>query len=428
MANGVITWNGVASDTLGIVVSKVPSLNRPRRKYNSYSTPGRNGNIVVMEDAYEEYEQDYEIFMLDDAQADARTIADWLFQDGYCKLEDDWEPEYYRLAYFVGPVDIETILEEAAMCTVTFRCRPERFLVRRPIEVASGDTITNTTNHIAKPIIELTGSGARSLLKLTDRTQYRTSKPDFGTTELSALIPNMDSQYVIATDDGSERIKVSGTSKVTNVSVSGDTLSFNVTSGAVGTDYGVGYVMAVDPNTNYTLKAEALGYGMIVAVFAQASGYNKITGIVNQTVSSSADPTAWKEILLKFKTPTDCGYVMLIFTRPMPVGAWNCHYRNIMLNKGTTALPYRPYAGSSPSNIQIGDIILTIDGTFNTAVIDCERENVALDGTDANNNAVITDAYDNISVDYLQLVQGDSEVTFDGEITAMTITPRFWEL
>lgn len=127
MANGVITWNGVASDTLGIIVSKVPSLNRPQRKYNSYSVPGRNGDIIVMQDAYAEYEQEYEIFALDGAQVDARAIVDWLYQDGWCQLSDDWEPDYYRMAYFVGPVDIEPILEEAAVCTITFRCRPQRF-------------------------------------------------------------------------------------------------------------------------------------------------------------------------------------------------------------------------------------------------------------------------------------------------------------
>ena len=54
--SGIITWNGVSSDTLGIYVEKAPSMNRPARKMDSYDVPGRNGSIIRMQDAWENVE------------------------------------------------------------------------------------------------------------------------------------------------------------------------------------------------------------------------------------------------------------------------------------------------------------------------------------------------------------------------------------
>jgi phage-related protein len=428
MANGIITWNGVSSDGLGIIVRKVPSLNRPRRKHESYSVPGRNGNIVVMQDAYEEYEQDYEIFMLDDAQTDARTIADWLFQDGYCELKDDWEPNHYRLAYFVGPLDIETILEEAAVCTVTFRCRPERYLVTSEIIVENGESITNPTNHIAKPIIKLTGSGARSLLKLSGRTNDATGMPTGNYSQLAKFIPSADSQWKVfdfADDDRYVRLLPVTAITANTITNTNGAITFTANDASAGYQCGVGIIMNVEPNTDYTLSGEGLGSLSIGYAFAEAEGYNKVTEIHVYSVYSS---TAWTPFSYTFRTPSNCGYILLNFAKRTPATGDSFSLRKLMLNKGQTAITFREYVTAPQSTITVGGTVLHMTGTFDECAVDCERENVTMDGANANPGSSVTDSFGNESVDFLQLNVGGNNIAYDGEITAVTIEPRFWQL
>ena len=60
--NGVISWNGKRSDQFGVAVEKFPTYQKPERKRETFSVPGRNGDIVLMQDAWENITQEYEIF------------------------------------------------------------------------------------------------------------------------------------------------------------------------------------------------------------------------------------------------------------------------------------------------------------------------------------------------------------------------------
>lgn len=129
----MITWNGISSDDLGIVIKTVPEQNHPERKLDIISIPGRNGDLVVSQKAWHNYEQDYEVFAGEkdgDAQKKFMDITAWLTSaDGYARLEDSFEPGYYRMAYFAGPFDVEFTLTRIGHATITFNCAPQRFLI-----------------------------------------------------------------------------------------------------------------------------------------------------------------------------------------------------------------------------------------------------------------------------------------------------------
>ncbi len=441
MANGVITWNGVASNTLGITVRKVPGLNRPQRKHDSYSVPGRNGNIVVMQDAFEEYEQEYEIFTLDNAQADAREIVDWLYQDGYCKLTDDWEPGYYRLAYFVGPLDVETILEEAAVCTIKFRCRPERYLVgqeKGPYYNIGSTTVLNPTNHDAHPFIRLYGSGARSMLNLS-RTAGQPTHDPYYSAYINDMVPTKDTSYWITRSSGNSSIYVSGSSKATvsTITNTNGALEFTVTSAAQSEDWGVGIVYDVQGDADYTLSCEAYGGGYLQIMFANKSGSNELIKTARKEVTGSG----WRPMSIAVHTPPECGYLLIIFTRKSTHSTAIQRYRYIMLNQGTEALTFREYNSAASSLLKFGPQVygsytkliepmqMTIAGTFDVVEIDCERENVTMDGVNANRSVTLTDGDGNISADYLKFEsQAATLITPSGEISGIFIDPKFWEL
>lgn len=166
-----ITFNGTASDTLGVRIERSPRIIRPRRKSDVVTIPGRNGDIVFMQDAWDNYVQPYDIFFGTGADLSAETAADavsaWLHSaSDYARLEDTFEPDIYRLAYYTEETDIENALTEYGRTTIRFNCRPERFLksgeTATTISSTSG-TISNPTGFASRPLIRVNCSGSGTI-------------------------------------------------------------------------------------------------------------------------------------------------------------------------------------------------------------------------------------------------------------------------
>lgn len=164
----MIVWHGVPSNEVPVVVEHPPGRRIPRRKIDIISVPGKNGDILIPQNAYENIIQEYEIHIppnrprLDVA---VHNVTDWLLKSGYNRLEDSYDPEVYRLGYYAGDQDIENVLNKAGKAMIEFVCRPERWLKEGelPIVLIAGSTIYNPTDQIAKPIITVTGSGSGTL-------------------------------------------------------------------------------------------------------------------------------------------------------------------------------------------------------------------------------------------------------------------------
>lgn len=167
-------WNGISfrdfeTPAVKLIVKKSPVIPRPAKRYDKYSVRGRNGDIFIPQGSYDNYVQPYDLFLYttekgDDLNELAQAISDWLYEPtGYAKLVDDHEGDYFRLAYFTGPFSVENSLTVFGSATVSFNCRPERFLETGDIErVVTNNLLTNgwytlknPTNQIAKPLIEI---------------------------------------------------------------------------------------------------------------------------------------------------------------------------------------------------------------------------------------------------------------------------------
>lgn len=138
--------------------------------------------------------------------------------------------------------------------------------------------------------------------------------------------------------------------------------------------------------------------------------------------------TGTQTISFTFKTDSDTAYVIIAFYF-VSGGSRTLDITDLMLVKGTTAQPFRAYATAQIDTFTVGDTTMQITSQgFDDAVIDCERENLSMDGSDSNINATVLDQYGNLSVNYLALQEGSNEVTFTNGITAVSVEPRFWEL
>lgn len=159
------------------------SLSRPKRKIQAVSVPGRSGDIVLMEDAYENYTQEYSINFSDDAltvAANADDLVKKLFLDGYQKLEDSFEPDVFRWAYYEGPFDIENLLKIAGRAKIRFICKPYRYLTSGETEVTvtNGSTLTNPEAFNAKPLIYVRGT-SNGTITINGKTLTVTGMSDY---------------------------------------------------------------------------------------------------------------------------------------------------------------------------------------------------------------------------------------------------------
>lgn len=162
-----ITFNGVHSKDLGIRIERSPAIIRPRRKFDVISVPGRNGDVVLMQDAWENYIQAYDIFFGDgtdlSAETAANAVSNWLHSaNDYARLIDTFEQNIYRMAYYVDETDIENALTQYGRTTIRFNCRPERFSMTGASGVTNGQTVTNNYQYASRPTITIAGSGTWS--------------------------------------------------------------------------------------------------------------------------------------------------------------------------------------------------------------------------------------------------------------------------
>ena len=163
----MITWNGITSDSLDIIVEECPNYVKPERKYEAFPVPGRNGDLIVAQKAWGNVEQPYTIVAgdgtLHSVPGAFSDVASWLYApDGYCRLSDGFDATHYREACFVGPFDIENMLTRTGRAEIIFNCKPQRFLLTGEVPVTyslTGQTITNPTAFHARPLIRVHGGG-----------------------------------------------------------------------------------------------------------------------------------------------------------------------------------------------------------------------------------------------------------------------------
>lgn len=212
----MITWAGINSDTLNLTVERYPGRPRPTKKYSVISVPGRNGDLHIDTGAYTNYQQYYDIGIRGKAEGlsmAARNVADWLYgPTGYQRLEDSYEPDIFRMAYFAGPLDVENMLNVLGRASIEFNCKPQRYLKSGEIPVSATSGIYNPTAFPALPIINISGGGAGRLqigryvveIKSFDGNltlDSETQNAYYGTTNLNGTISAPEFPQLVAGDN-----------------------------------------------------------------------------------------------------------------------------------------------------------------------------------------------------------------------------------
>lgn len=165
---GVIVFNGVSSKDLGIRVATPPEYQIPERDISTTLVPGRNGEAILNVGAFKNVKREYSVSFPADIPFSERaaTIARWLFSSsGYARLQDSYDPNVYRMAFCQETTGIESLYQEAGRTTLSFSCRPERFLLsgEEPITMSTPGKILNPTGMATDPLLKVYGAGGGKL-------------------------------------------------------------------------------------------------------------------------------------------------------------------------------------------------------------------------------------------------------------------------
>lgn len=175
---GTMTFNGVSTVDLGVVIQTPPVYEFPSKRVDVIQIQGKNGDIIVDKDSYNNVGREYKIASAFSGPLSfipkVREIVDWLTSaNGYAKLEDSYEPDYFRLATLRNGGQLPNFFDKATAMILRFECKPQRFLnsgdiFSDPI-VANESWIKlpiNNTKFISLPEITIAGTDVNLKFKV----------------------------------------------------------------------------------------------------------------------------------------------------------------------------------------------------------------------------------------------------------------------
>jgi len=159
---GIVMFNGRSSRDIGLEVETFPNYIAPEKIYDIVHVPGRNGDLVIDTKTYKNVPREYKVSIATYNRTSYSTkmsqVAEWLYSaSGYARLEDSYDEDFYRLAYYNNETNIDNLFNEAGKATLKFICKPQRYFKSGeiPILFESAGAIQNETINEAFPILNI---------------------------------------------------------------------------------------------------------------------------------------------------------------------------------------------------------------------------------------------------------------------------------
>lgn len=168
---GTMIFNGFSTVDAGVVIQTPPVYEFPSRRSEVIQIQGKNGDIVIDKNSFNNVNREYNLASVfrknDSFIGNVRVLVDWLSSvSGYARLEDSYEPEYFRLAMFRAGGQLPNFYDKATAMVVRFECKPQRFLKTGEVDMeftrsthpdSSFHKIENPTKYLALPEINVIG-------------------------------------------------------------------------------------------------------------------------------------------------------------------------------------------------------------------------------------------------------------------------------
>lgn len=161
-----LTFDNKTSREFGVYITGEAVYNAPERAVEMISIPGRNGAFALDQGRFENIEVSYPAGIFAETETDfAQAVSDFrnylCSKKGYCRLTDEYNPSEYRMAVYKSGLEVDPAQLRAGEFTITFECKPQRWLTsgETATAVVSGGTVTNPTRFEASPLLEVDGYG-----------------------------------------------------------------------------------------------------------------------------------------------------------------------------------------------------------------------------------------------------------------------------
>lgn len=164
--NHFIMFNGQNLGDWGLHISGDKTFGAPERDVEEVEVPGRDGTLTYDKGRFKNYTLEYDAGIVSDSASDfdakiAKLRAYLCSNYGYKRLEDTYHPDQYRMAKFVGGLDPEVTQLMGGSFTLSFDCKPQRFLKsgEKTYTLTASGSLYNLTEYNSKPIVRIYGNG-----------------------------------------------------------------------------------------------------------------------------------------------------------------------------------------------------------------------------------------------------------------------------
>lgn len=155
-------YAGKRSRDFGIYISGSGAFNAPERDMEAVSIPGRSGDLLIDNGRFKNITVIYPAYIHEHFKVLSATSRTWLLsQRGYARLEDTYNPDFFRMGVFLGPLDFDMRFQNwGGECELSFNCKPQRFLKigDEMVEKTGPVTLYNPTAFVALPLIRVYGT------------------------------------------------------------------------------------------------------------------------------------------------------------------------------------------------------------------------------------------------------------------------------
>lgn len=404
------TFDGENSGDYGVYITGSAVYNAPEREVEMISIPGRNGAFALDKGRFENIEVTYPAGIYAQSQAEfAEALSDLrnmlCSRQGYCRLEDEYNPDEYRMAIYKSGLDVDPAeFQRAGQFNITFECKPQRFLTsgEEAITVENGSVINNPTDFDSCPLLEIDGYGTISFnghsIELDD--------------ELVGLVTVVDS-----IDESTNDFSVSFPQIYIN---NNDTIEID---NAV---INIGYARTAGNYSVTSATVSSWGGTSAKPTVTVSGGRFQISFDLSPTLSFSYGVSAKKTVTADIKTTLTNGTVKTVA------------YSSEVRYDGEKSLRFYTYSGAKGlgsgvvyelNTVKVSSDSVTIDSTATTyghpTYIDCDLgEAYAID------NGIISslNSYIDLGSKLPSLTSGTNSFEVDNTIIDLKVVPRWWKV
>lgn len=223
-----IVFNNKSLADFGIFISGTGIFNAPEKDVESIQVPGRNGELTVDNGRYKNMSLTYPAFAVRDIKTDLEALRNFLLtQKGFKRLEDDYNPDEFRMARWTGEFNAKPVPELwAAEFDLTFNVNPQRFLKEgeKALEFTQAGSIINQNLTTALPLIRAYGTGSFTIggieVQITTTDVYTDIDCDLQEAFKDTLATNCNGNIVLTNgrfpslEPGENQITMTGITKL----------------------------------------------------------------------------------------------------------------------------------------------------------------------------------------------------------------------